>query len=364
MLCEMLDESGSGMRCRISPDSEVQGLALLITTCLAVAPLGAFAESGVESPGSGLPGSVARPVPVSISYDQDRSDDGGETGRKDDGGDWVVPAVLVGVAALAALHSLNSGASETQPEPSSSNELTPREREVLADVLRNGPRFPTQYNTSAFAVVGSGRAGWPVVLDFERSGPGYVWLRVRGRATQIYTYALHPLGIGRKVVQVQLPDELGDTLRPVMMTVMATEDPQARTPLPEFRLYGLGCGPRAVGSVAINQLRFGPADINVDLAERARYRFRTSSAFQRLAVEFLRIPGAPDGEHQILVDSLQLPAGSDEGQVIGRDPPRTWNGRDDADQVSLGDHRLRVRGWHPDGAWVGALSDSTVRVLD
>jgi len=356
------------MRRKIFRDMPARVLAWVIACGLAVSPLGVHADGGAAYQSDLAQAAGARPIPVSTRYD--RGDYGGDDvdrdrGGGDDGGSsWVVPAILVGVAALAALHTLNSDAAETQAEQAPGDELTAREREVLSDVLRNGPRFPTQYNTSAFALVGSGRAGWPVVIDFERSSPGYVWLRVRGRGTQIYTYALHPLGTGRKVVQLQLPDDLGDTLRPIMMTVMATEDPQARIPLQDFRLYALGCGPRAVGSVAINQLRFGPADIDVRLDERARYQFRTSSAFQRLAVEFLRIPGAPDGEHQILVGSLQLPTGSESGQVIGRDPPRTWNGRDESERVSLGDHRLRVRGWHPDGDWVGALSDTAVRVLD
>jgi len=287
--------------------------------------------------------------------------------RPSDGGGgnrWVIPAIVVGVAALAALHSMNTRAAEEPEAPSETDELSPQEREIMDQVLRDGPKFPPRYNTSAFAVIGGARAGWPVVLDFEWQGPGYIWLRVRGRGTDLYTYALHPLGAGRKLVQLQLPEELGETLRPILVTVMATEDAKATVPLPDFRLYALGCGPQAVGSVTINQLQFGPADIAVAREEEARYRFRTSSAFDRVAVEFVRVPDSRDGEHQELVGSALLPTGTRPGDVIGRDPPRTWDGRNQQREVSAGDHRLRVRGWRTSGDWVGALSDSTVRVLN
>jgi hypothetical protein len=341
------------------PSTSLRALLLTLVCVVAFGPGGAWArgDKHLASLAGDDVGSYdpERGSTTPEGSDQPR-DGGGSSGSR-----WVIPAILVGVAALAALNSMNSKAAE---EPAGDERLNADERRVLDDMLSRGPLFPPQYNTSAFAVIGAARANWPLVVDFERTRPGYVWLRVRGRGTDVYTFALHPLGTGRKVVQMKLPPELGDTLRPVVVSVIATEDAGGKVPLPDFRFYGLGCGPRSVGSVAINQLQFGPPDVDVNREEQALYRFRTSSSFQRVAVEFVRVPEDRDGVRQLLVQSQLLAGGTQPGQVIGIEPPGTWDGRDPQRQVSSGDHRLRVRGWHGEGDWVSAFSDNTVRVLN
>jgi hypothetical protein len=272
-----------------------------------------------------------------------------------------VPAALAGIVALVvisqALHA------ETRPQDSQSAPEG-RDPRLVEDLLKSGPQLAPAFNMSAFAVRGLVRGGWPLVVDFEQRLPGEVKLRVSARgAPEIYTYRLGRDQVGRRRIQLPLPAELGESPTPALIAVMAT-DPQDGSTLPAFEVYGLGAGPRAVGSVAIDQVLFQPPRIRVTRNETAAYRFFSHSDFNHASVEFMRTDNSPDGTRYFLVNSEALRDGVRRDQWIGEQERRDWRGLDGQNQVSSGPHKLQVRVWDHAGDWVTAWSHSSVTVAD
>jgi hypothetical protein len=272
-----------------------------------------------------------------------------------------VPAALVGIVAIGLIAqalSRERGPTDGTAAPEG------RDPQLVDQLLENGPQLAPAFNMSAFAVRGLVRGGWPLVVDFEQRLPGEVKLRVSARgAPEIYTYHLGRGQIGRRRVQLPLPAELGDNPGPALIAVMAT-DPRDQSTLPAFEVYGLGAGPRAVGSVAIDQVLFQPPRIRFTRNETAAYRFFSHSDFNHASVEFMRTDNSPDGTRYSLVNSEALRDGVRKGQWIGEQERRDWRGLDGQNQVSSGPHKLQVRVWDHAGDWVTAWSHSSVTVTD
>ena len=280
--------------------------------------------------------------------------------NKNGGGSSVLPVVLVGVAALVIVSQLLAKESE-QPEaaPDEQGDTAP---DLLDRLLRQGPELATAFNMSAFMIRGPVKGGWPLVIDYEHGGPGQVQLQVSARgASHVYNYPLPLLGAGRHIIQFKLHPDLGPQLRPAVIAVTARAGGQT---LPDFRIYGLGAGPEAVGSVAIDQLVFRPPSIRVSHNETAAYRFHSSSDFDRIAVEFMQLEQAGDGSRHRFVDSQSLEEGIRQDHWVGLNEARVWDGRDKSDKISMGTHRLQVRAWDTKGDWVSAWSEPVVAVDD
>lgn len=290
---------------------------------------------------------------------QDTASDGGhdDTRYPDGGGngddDWKVPAIAAGAVALALVGRWLYQRSQAH-SPSTDDAMMER-------LQREGPVFAPTYNTSAFAAIGVVRGDWPFVLNFSHEAPVIVTLRLSARdVPDIYTFRL-PFGpgeTGQHRLQFRLPPAFGASERPAAIGVTAT-DMSGERPAPSFRVLALGCGPRAVGSVAIEEVSFLPRRIRAQAQERASYRFFSHSAFPRAVAEFVRVEEAIDGERQFFVDEAPI------GDVAaGRSiAPRQWDGRDSFQRVSPGTHRLKVRAWAPTGGWVTAWSNSRVNVM-
>lgn len=282
---------------------------------------------------------------------------GGSSGG---GGSSILPAVLVGVVALVVVSQLLAQESE-QPEgtPDEQGDTAP---DLLDRLSRQGPEFATAFNMSAFMIRGPVKGGWPLVIDYEHGGPGQVQLQVSARgASHVYNYPLPPLGAGRHIIQLKLHPDLGSQLRPAVIAVTARAGEQT---LSGFRVYGLGVGPEAVGSVAIDQLQFRPPSIRVSRGETAAYRFHSGSDFDSIAIEFLQLEQAGDGSRHSFVARQFLEEGVRQDHWVGLNESRVWDGRDKSDKASVGTHRLQVRAWDTDGDWVCAWSEPVVAVAD
>lgn len=293
--------------------------------------------------------------PVAQAQYQDDGYDPNDRQESDGGSDWRVPAAVAGAAALALvgrwLYQRNQAAQ--RPEAS--------DGDMGERLRRQGPVFAPQYNSSAFAAVGVVRADWPFVLDFAHEQPIILTLRLSARGVaDVYTLRL-PFGadeVGAHRLQFRLPPAFGDSERPAAIAVTATDMSGERT-APSFRVTALGCGPLAVGSVAIEEVSFLPRQIRAQAREQASYRFFSHSAFPQAVAEFMRVEPAADGEHHFFVDEEPIPGGLAAGRSID---PRLWDGRDASERVSPGPHRLKVRAWAPTGGWITAWSESRVRV--
>jgi len=162
---------------------------------------------------------------------------------------------------------------------------------------------------------------------------------------------------------MSVPQEIGAEPRPALIAVTATEM-DGQTTLPGFKVYGLGAGARAVGSVAIDHVLFQPPSIRARKGQTAAYRFFSHSDFGNASVEFMRVSRATDGSRLEYVNDQLIDAGVRKDQWIGDPERREWNGTDGDNRVSPGPHKLRVRAWDYAGDWVTAWSDSVVTVRE
>lgn len=317
-------------------------LACLLAGALAVSPL-VVAQYDVDAPTGRSSGDV--------NYD-----DGSRGEPEGDGGnDWTVPAIVAGAAASALLIRWLRERRQTTQQP------TAGERDMLVQLQQHGPEFAPRYNTSAFAAIGMVRGGWPFVLDFAHEQPVIVTLRISARGVpDIYTLRI-PFGAdetGHHRLQFSLPPAFGDSERPAAIAVTAT-DMSGERPEPSFRVQAFGCGPRAVGSVAIEEVSFLPRLIRAQANEQASYRFFSHSDFPSAVADFMRVEPADDGERHFFVNEAPITGGVAAGRSIA---PRQWDGRDAGQRISTGTHRLKIRAWAPTEGWLTAWSDSRVDV--
>jgi hypothetical protein len=273
--------------------------------------------------------------------------------RDDDGKNWLLPAIVVGVAALAAVnHHLNKEREQQARD----------DEQGTRQLLRDGPQLPMQFNKSAFGVRGLLRGGWPIVVDYEQRVAGKVQLRISIPGSEIVTYRLDQFGLGRHVLQFRLPTFLGDGLKPALIALTAVDPQSPGQTLEGFTVYGVGIGPRAVGSVAVDRLEFAPGTVSVSEGQTAGYGFHSQSTFDNAAVEFMRVTQTPDGVRTAYVNGKRIPGGVRQDAWVESDPGERWNGYDFENRVSEGRHQLQVRVWDDGGDWVGAWSNSLVTV--
>jgi hypothetical protein len=341
--------------------------------CALLAALLAFAPALRAATSDGVPANLQKTTPTPTPTESKAAvprapagKTGDVTGDRTSGGSRrnnAVPAAVIGAVALAAIAGLllseRSGAtpplSTTSPNP---DQLTNR-------LLTEGPQMAQAFNMSAFAVRGFVRGGWPVLVDFEQRSPGSAQLRISARdLPEVYTYDLSQVcpPPRRCVIQFRLPVEVfGDQLRPAVFAALATDDTGRQT-LPDFSVYALGAGPRAIGSVAIDQVSFGPPTIRVAEKQRALYRFFSHSEFGHAAVEFWKVERESDGSRLAFVDDRAIEGGLRKDEWVGMGERREWDGTKKGAKVSTGVHKVQVRAWDRVGDWLTSWSTARVTV--
>ena len=271
-----------------------------------------------------------------------------------DGNNWVLPAIVVGAAALIAVNKhLSKEKDQDRPD----------EADNVRNLLRDGPQLPTQFNMSAFAVRGLIKGGWPIVADYEQTEPGRVQLQISIPGADIVTYRLDQFGMGRHVLRFELPRFLGGSLKPAIVALTAAKDKRQKDTIDGFRVFGVGVGPRAVGSVAVDQLEFAPDSVRVANGDQATYAFHSLSDFDNAAVEFMQVSQSVDGFRTRYVNGQRISGGVRRDSWIGRGAQQQrWDGHDERNRVSRGRHQLQVRVWDDGGDWGGAWAGSGIDV--
>lgn len=240
-----------------------------------------------------------------------------------------------------------------------------RKPEIPQQLLEDGPQFERAFSMACIPVRGFVRGGWPLVIDYQAE-PGTiasVEIHVEGREPVVI-----PLGggSGHNLLKLKLPDRLGDQLSPALFLVRGVKDQPGAPVLGRINVFGLGAGPRAVGSVAIDQVEFKPGTMSIRKNETARFSFFSHADFNRAAAEVLRVVNR-DGDLQVqLARSIPLSGGVAAGTWVGRQEARIWDGTDANLQPSLGQHMMQVRAWlsaQDGGDWVTAWSAWTVEVV-
>lgn len=226
-------------------------------------------------------------------------------------------------------------------------------------LLRDGPIVEDEYPRGVIVMYGFVRDGWPIVIDYATGEGADVTLSV-SVAGRDWTL---PLEGGRRQIKFNYEGGAAAKSTPALFVIRSSRWGRDGAEIPQdLELIGFGCGPRAVGSVAINSLRFRPSAsprIGVDYAS---FGFSASSPFNRLGMEVLRYTGRTEGRTNVIVATPVARYG-ESARPRGPYGPRIWNGIDQtAGRASSGLHRLRVRAWETgsDRSWVAAISPDAV----
>jgi len=229
-------------------------------------------------------------------------------------------------------------------------------------LIEDGPQLPVAFPEGTFAVQGFAQDGWPLVVDFEPQPGTVTELQLTvgtGGDARTRKLLLDPDGSrGRQLLALEIPDT-GGAREPVPATYAITslpiaafdlDRPRTAEPAP-LRIFGIGAGPRAVGSVAIERIAFTPA------FPGARFGYVAKSEFTRARAQVQRLE-RDDGTIRVqpVFDSVRSNLAV--GPQIGA-WPGTVAGTSDA---SRGPHRLQVTGWFTtdDRSWVAALAPDLV----
>jgi hypothetical protein len=218
------------------------------------------------------------------------------------------------------------------------------------------------YNTGTFWVRGFAQDEWPIVLDYKPQPHTQTTLYVAFDKDKVWSVVIDSNGLAGEHTQLVVLPRTGwakKKARPATyylrcMTIDGMGRPIAPAPID---VYGIGGGPRAVGSVAIEQLTFGPPTMQTGAT--AAFGYHAESPFDHTRTEVLRY--AMEGQTirltQVMAENApDVSVGTHGGQ---------WNGRDQGTgQVSKGAHRFQVRGWFTsdDLSWVGAVAPSQVTI--
>lgn len=236
----------------------------------------------------------------------------------------------------------------------------------LADELtRSGPQFPASFSMSCAPVQAFVRSGWPVVIDYRPDGASAVVLEIHAAGRdQPYVVPL-PRDPRRQLAVANVPQSFGEAPQVALFLVRAVRD-ESNAP-GGMQLFGLGAGPRAVGSVAIERVDFQPASMLVSQKQKALYSFYSRSDFNRTVVEILRVERRADEIKVSLARSVPLEGAVNRGTWVGKKENLTWDGYDRNNHVSSGPHLLQVRAWlnaQNERDWVAAWSQNTVVVAE
>jgi hypothetical protein len=232
-------------------------------------------------------------------------------------------------------------------------------------LAREGPRLPAAYAFASLRLEAVVKGGWPVVVAYELA-PGAaaeIEFALADGNAQRFRLPAPPAGAARerRLLTAELPPWMGKVL--ATGTVSVHLEHAGDGSLPPVRLFGLGCGPLAVGSVAIDEVVFEPGRLRLAAGERAFYGFHSKSDFSKAGIDIARLEGRGDGARLVRVRSEPVTQSVARDAWVGREPPLSWNGRDQSGAPSTGAHLLYVRAWAPDpGDWVIAWSPRAVEV--
>jgi hypothetical protein len=175
---------------------------------------------------------------------------------------------------------------------------------IKEELSRNGPQFPESRRMRDFRVTGLAKGGWPVVADYGAEQGSYVLLTVVTQHSPRATAVLAVPQTGRRLQLLRLPAEFGSNLKSAAFSLTATVSPT--DPTPRFlRVYGFGCGAKAVGSVAIDQLRFSPRAVSTSQPE-THFGFHTHTTFDKMKAEFMQVALVDNSVEGTIFDNKKI----------------------------------------------------------
>lgn len=253
--------------------------------------------------------------------------------NKDSGSSWIAPLIIGAIAAGTVTALIETSGHSA------------------AYLDQHGPQKTDNFSMSDVRISAFVRGNWPFVIDYQLPTGSALRVTVSdGKITK--QYGFKPTGASRRQVLLKLPDDFSGDLRPGVYAIQAVKE-GTNTPAP-VRLFGLAAGDRAVGSVAVDEVQFGPSQIK--RKDNAQYGFHTHTDFDQVRAEFMRI-ALTNYQISVNLDDRQDLKAIPAGEVRNR----TWNSA----KAKLGDHSLQVRAWRglsSGGDWVIAWSPDLVEV--
>lgn len=248
--------------------------------------------------------------------------------------------------------------------------------EARSDLLdKQGPQLTPLFSMSSLAVMGFSRGNWPVAIDYVLEQDSLLLVVISPEGEKPLIYRLE----GRKghwVTKIQIPPTVGDQLRVSQYLVQTLDDSVGQqVPPSHVHIHGIAAGPKAVGSIGIDQVIFAPGSIRLAQHQKAQFSYHSISDFDDTEVSFVRLAKTNTGE------IVAAAVGSKSMGSIAQDHVKNgdWDGSiKTGDAVKAfspelqqwllaphGQHILQVRAWlrkNHGGDFVTAMSETIVAV--
>jgi len=246
--------------------------------------------------------------------------------------------------------------------------------EARAHILdKEGPQLPRVFSMSSFSVMGFVKGSWPVVFDYELERDSLLIVVVAPEGQEPVIFRLNGKK-GHWQNRLTIPAQVGTNPTVAQYVIRSLDDDVGQATPTHFHIHGIAAGPKAVGSIGIDQVTFGPAAIRTTNGEKAHYMFHSMYDFKNVEVNFVRL--ALSGNQIIAARVGKKSVGS-----ISRNDQRNgdWDGKSDGGgkdaesyppeirqwlKLPRGQHLVQVRAWYgaKDGDWATAFSEDYVTV--
>jgi hypothetical protein len=244
-------------------------------------------------------------------------------------------------------------------------------RSALLD--EKGPQFLPLFSLSSLAVMGFSRGGWPVAIDYVLEQDSLLLVIISPEGEKPLIFRLEGKK-GHWITKMQIPSSVGDQLRVSQYLVQSLDDSVGQVTPSHVHIHGLAAGPRAVGSIGIDQLTFSPDSIQRGKDPKAKFSYHSISDFDDTEVSFVRVGKTSTGEIvAVAVDSQHMGSitkdhvksgdwdgSSNTGDLLRKFPDlKQWL------QAPHSQNILQVRAWLHEGHggdFVSALSETMVSV--
>jgi hypothetical protein len=249
------------------------------------------------------------------------------------------------------------------------------ESEARSELLdKQGPQLPSLFSMSSFSVMGFSRGNWPVAIDYVLEQDSLLLVIIAPEGEKPLIYRLDGKK-GHWLSKIQIPAAVGDQLRVSQYLVQTLDDSLGQVSPAHVHMHGIAAGPRAVGSIGIDQVNFTPTSIHPSQHQKAQFSYHSISDFDDTEVSFIRLAKSSNGE------IVAAAVGSKPMGSIAQNHTKNgdWDGstkpadivRNYPAQIQQwllapnGQHVLQVRAWlrkNHGGDFVTALSETIVAV--
>lgn len=247
--------------------------------------------------------------------------------------------------------------------------------DVRSNLLdKQGPQFPLLYSFSSLAVMGFSRGDWPVAIDYvlEQDSLLLVVISPEGEIPLVYRLEGKK---GHWMTKIQIPPSVGKQLRVSQYLVQTLEDGVGLVSSSHVHIHGIAAGPKAVGSIGIDQVSFTPARIQLVQHQKAQFSYHSISDFDDTEVSIVRVGKTGTGEIVAAGVRDKSMGSIAQNHVKNGD----WDGSINTEEIAKnfpadvrqwllnphGQHILQVRAWlrkDHGGDFVTALSETLVDV--